>query len=180
MSNIFRQHVVLIVDLFLYRIIMSGDSPNAHRNEVFDFKEGRSSPIATSSKDIGIQSGSSGGGGGAVTASVLVEPSKETTEHNKEEEHVDLNSTTLNNSSECDDMLSIDAEKTLKLDDSSNSNNSKNNKDEKKNLNGDYDKLDGVWNKNEQKKDDGINYDDDNCIVQCLYYSIQCCDCAIM
>lgn len=151
---------------------MSGDSPNAHRNEVFDFKEGRSSPIATSSKDIGVQSGNSG----VVTASVLVEPHRE----EKEEDRVDLNSTTLNNTTETTDMLSIDAEKTMKLDDSSSGAVRKKSSDDAKNANGEYDKLDGVWNKNEPKKEDGISYDDDNCIVQCLYYSMQCCDCAIM
>ncbi|KAJ8938575.1 hypothetical protein NQ314_011434 [Rhamnusium bicolor] len=114
---------------------MSGDSPNSHQNDIFDFKEGRSSPLPTTSKDVAIQSGE------VVQASVLVEPDKD-----KEDDSKGLNSPILNNSSN-DEHCKSDPDQTVQLDEMSYSGKRKGDKDdpEKKKLNGDFDKLDGVW-----------------------------------
>ncbi|KAJ8948749.1 hypothetical protein NQ318_017918 [Aromia moschata] len=114
--------------------IMSGDSPNSHQNDLFDFKEGRSSPTPTTSKDVGVQSGE------VVQASVLVEP------HRDDDAGKDLNSPILNSGS------GEDPEQTVQLDDLDFSggkrrcdNADRKDSPEKKKLNGEFDRLDGVW-----------------------------------
>lgn len=140
---------------------MSGDSPNSHTNDIFDFKD-RSSPIPTTSKDIAVQSGPS-----IVTASVLVEPSK-VSECKPDEPGVDSPV-----SSVPDDVSS--PERTLKLDDTCNSGD----QNPDKQPNG-LDKLDGVWIPPVEEKKLGMNEDDEGCAVKCLYYTMQCCECTIM
>ncbi|KAJ8985151.1 hypothetical protein NQ317_012803 [Molorchus minor] len=151
------------------RSIMSGDSPNSHQNDIFDFKEGRTSPAPTTSKDIGIQSGE------VVQASVLVEPTKE-------DESKDLNSPILNNGAN-EDRSSCEQDQTVQLDDLSYNGKGKGDKDdqERRKLNGEFDKLDGAWvPRNDIKKNNKTEDDDDNCTVKCLYYTMQCCECSIM
>ncbi|CAH0547784.1 unnamed protein product [Brassicogethes aeneus] len=146
--------------------IMSGDSPNAHKNEIFDFsKEGRSSPVPTTSKDAAVQisNPAPAAAAGIVQTSVAVEPEKRV----KEEEPLDICCPTLN---ESDDLKRQDSEEGLKFDDRDDS-------DEKdKKANG-GDKLDGVWvptaKKDKPRQDEEM---DDNCVVKCLYYTLQCYD----
>lgn len=149
---------------------MSGDSPNTHQTDIFDFKEGRSSPAPTTSKDATVH------GGEVVQASVLVEPDKD---KDKEDESKDLNSPILNNSSQ-DERRQSDAEQTVQVDELNFSGKDKDRR-EKRKLNGDLDKLDGVWvPSREPRKEVKSDDDDDNCTVKCLYYTMQCCECTIM
>lgn len=173
------------------RSIMSGDSPN--RDDFFEFpKDGRSSPTPTSSKDVGIQSGIAGNT--VAQASILVDPKeqkdKDKDDKDKDKEDDILNSPTSNNSSHDEK----DNDKTLPLEDSFNPDKDrkddkdrgddkkdKNDKNGDKKLNGD--RLDGVWVPTDKKSNDidfGNDKDDNNCLVQCLYYSMQCCDCNII
>ncbi|KAJ8925188.1 hypothetical protein NQ315_001374 [Exocentrus adspersus] len=155
--------------------IMSGDSPNTHQTDLFDFKEGRVSPAPTTSKDVGVQSG-----GELVQASVLVEPAKD----NKEEEDNKEMSSPILNGSQDERRCSTDADdQTVQLDELhfSGSGRGEDRRQEKRKLNGEADKLDGVWVPNrEPRKDTKAEEEDDNCTVKCLYYTMQCCECTIM
>lgn len=146
---------------------MSGDSPHAH-NDIIDYIDGgRSSPAPTTSKDPQPLTTS------VVQASVLVEPEKD-----HEEEENGLCSPILNNTS-CDDNINNqDSDKTFPLDDLDH-NGKKKDKNEKGKLNGEADKLDGVWMSNDTRKKP-LEEDDDNCVVNCLYYTMQCCECVII
>ncbi|XP_018570518.1 uncharacterized protein LOC108910414 isoform X2 [Anoplophora glabripennis] len=153
--------------------IMSGDSPNTHQTDIFDFKEGRTSPAPTTSKDAAVQSG-----GEVVHATVLVEPEKDK-DKDKEDESKDLNSPILNNASQ-DERRSSDPDQTVQLEELKFSGKDKDRR-EKRKLNGDLDRLDGVWvPSRDPRKDVKAEEDDENCTVKCLYYTMQCCECAII
>lgn len=155
---------------------MSGDSPSSHATEtIFDFKEGRHSPIPTTSKDPTQQN--------FVTASVLVEPPppplppKKEKDEEKEQDGCPLNSPIANNTSDVNDEHHGD-EETLKLNDGGGGCGFDDNKrDDEKKLNG-PDMLDGKWIpaqdaiKNEKEEEE--------CAVKCLYYTMQCCECTIL
>lgn len=136
---------------------MSGDSPTSHANEaIFDFREGRSSPIPTTSKDpIPPHS--------IVTASVLIEPKK------ADEEKQD--SAVLTSPVPKESKDEAIKEETLKLNDSSGCGNPP----EKANGS---DKLDGSWIPAHDEK--AADKEDEECAVKCLYYTMQCCECTII
>ncbi|XP_019870218.2 uncharacterized protein LOC109598740 isoform X2 [Aethina tumida] len=158
----------VLYGIFVERLlsIMSGDSPNAHRDQNFDFtKESRSSPLPTTSREHTLQSTAVPD---AQKASVAVEPEK------KEGEPLDICCPTLNND-ECEDKRrNSDASDKAKFDDRDRDTPDKN---EKRKLNG-GDKLDGVW-VTPKKKPEEVE-EDDNCLVKCLYYTMQCCECNVM
>ncbi|CAH2000385.1 unnamed protein product [Acanthoscelides obtectus] len=87
---------------------MSGDSPNSHRNEIFDFREGsgRQSPGPTTSKDTAIAPNA-----GVVQASVLVEPDKD-----KEEEEKALMCSPILNNPSPDGSYNQEQDKTVRAD----------------------------------------------------------------
>lgn len=65
---------------------MSGDSPNSHRNELFDFsKDGRNSPIPTSSREITLPPLPPIPSSTTVQDAVLVEPAKDKESEEKSE-----------------------------------------------------------------------------------------------
>lgn len=143
---------------------MSGDSPHSH-NDIEYIDSGRSSPAPTTSKDPQATS--------VVQASVLVEPEK-----NQDEDERALCSPILNNST-CDEKHnSQDLEKTVSLDDLDH-NGKKKDKNEREKLNGDVDKLDGVWIPSNDARKKPLE-EDENCMVNCLYYTMQCCECVII
>lgn len=142
---------------------MSGDSPSSHAAEtIFDFREGRHSPVPTTSKDPIPQQN-------IVTASVLVEPPKK--EEEKEQEACLFNSPIANNTSEVKDER--DNEETMKLNDC---NAYDDKRDDPRKLNG-SDMLDGKWIPAQDAKSEK---DDEECAVKCLYYTMQCCECRIL
>lgn len=142
---------------------MSGDSPSSHVTEtIFDFKEGRHSPIPTTSKEPTPPRN-------IVTASVLVEPPKK--EEEKEQESCPFGSPVANNG---DDVKADRGdEEPPKLDDSGGR---EDRKDELRKHNG-ADALDGKWVPPLDAKSDK---DDEECAVKCLYYTMQCCECTIL
>lgn len=145
---------------------MSGDSPHAH-NDIIDYIDGgRSSPAPTTSKDIQPISTS------VVQASVLVEPEKDREDENS------LCSPILNNPSD-DNRDNRDPDKTVALDEL-NYDGKKKDKNDRKKLNGEADKLDGVWIPSSDPRKKPLEEDEDNCVVNCLYYTMQCCECVIL
>ncbi|XP_044270206.1 uncharacterized protein LOC123014941 isoform X2 [Tribolium madens] len=153
--------------------IMSGDSPNAFTNEnVFDFKEGRSSPAPTTSKDHNQS--------GVVTASVLVEPQKEkekSKDKDKEEEdEPDFSSPTLNPEDK-ENRRRSDADKTLELNDPK-YDDDKGKKEEQNLLNGGLDRLPNPYARSKELGEE--DSEDDTCIVNCIYYTMECCKCSIV
>lgn len=164
-------YLLLLINPFLYvyifsRSIMSGDSPNMHRNEMFDFKEGRQSPTPTTSKD----------GANAIQASIIVEPG--TNKKEEEDESPSLVSPILNNA--YDESRKTDGDQTMRLDELSYSGKKDDDKDEKRMLNGELDKLDGVWVPSNNTRKKSIEEEDDDKCVNCLYYTMQCCECTII
>lgn len=141
---------------------MSGDSPSSHAAEtIFDFKDGRHSPIPTTSKEPAPHN--------IVTASVLVEPPKK--EQEKEQEACPFNSPIANNTGDVKNERNN--EETLKLNDSSGYDDKM---EDAKKLNG-SDKLDGKWIPAQETKSEK---EDEECAVKCLYYTMQCCECRIL
>lgn len=155
---------------------MSGDSPSSHATDtIFDFKEGRQSPIPTTSKESTSQPQN------FVTASVLVEKPPKRDEE-KEQESCLFNSPLANNTCEVNNEHGND-ESTLKLNSTGGGGGGGggfdgDKKDEQRKLNGPSDMLDGKWipaqdaTKNEK--------DEEECAVKCLYYTMQCCECTIL
>jgi len=154
--------------------MMSGDSPNSHGKDYFDFKEkeGRSTPPPTTSKDISVQSSSGGkdAKGDIVSASVLAEPPKEHGPGTNFVGIIDGHSEHKN-----DDEIVSTEDKPLRNDDRPEAGDKK---DAPKKLNGTIDKLDGNWVPPAEKKED--DEEEDNCGVKCLYYTLQCCECTVM
>ncbi|KAK4877709.1 hypothetical protein RN001_010215 [Aquatica leii] len=149
------------------RAMMSGDSPNSHTKDYYDFKEGRSTPPPTTSKDIAIQSSSGGGEAKAeiLAASVILEPLKEPCSN-----HVGVIDSQSNHKN--DDEIIAQEDKPLKSEHLTD-------EGDQKKLNGTIDKLDGNWvPTSDVKKDEEDS--DENCAVKCLYYTLQCCECSIM
>lgn len=147
---------------------MSGDSPHAHNDIIEYIDGGRSSPAPTTSKDPQPISTS------VVQASVLVEPEKDC-----EESENSLSSPIFNNLT-CDDSgESQDNDKTVPLDELDH-NGKKKGKNNDRKLNGDADKLDGVWIPNNDPRKKPLEEDEENCAVNCLYYTMQCCECTIL
>lgn len=146
---------------------MSGDSPSSHATEtIFDFKEGRHSPIPTTSKEQTNPHN-------FVTASVLVEqPPKKDEEKEQTDDACLLNSPILNNtgSNVHDDVGNED--KSLQLNDVGNCD------EKKKKLNG-PDMFDGKWIPAPQQ-DVKNDKEEEECAVKCLYYTMQCCECTIL
>lgn len=142
---------------------MSGDSPSSHATEtIFDFSQGRHSPIPTTSKEHNI-----------VTASVLVEqPPKKDEE--KEQEAALLNSPIVNNTCESVDDGKVN-EETLKLNDARGCDDGKG---DVKKQNGPADMLDGKWIPAPDVKQN--DKEEEECAVKCLYYTMQCCECTIL
>ncbi|XP_060535020.1 uncharacterized protein LOC132707254 isoform X2 [Cylas formicarius] len=163
-----------LADAF-WSMMSSGDSPGARAHEVFDFKEagqsgGRASPLPTTSKEVGVQSG-----GGVVQASVLVEPPGDGGGGGEEQLAA---SPTLHGSE--DGGKRDEAEQTLAIDDLGDGKGDGGGGDEKASRKkGDRDKLDGVWVP-EAKKPPAEDDADDNCVVKCLYVAMTCCECSIM
>ncbi|KAF5292134.1 hypothetical protein FQA39_LY14089 [Lamprigera yunnana] len=146
------------------RAMMSGDTPNSHAKDYFDFKEGRSTPPPTTSKDIAVQSCSSGDAKADIlTAAVILEPIKEPYNN-----YIEITDSKSNHSNE--DEIITQEEKPFKnahLADEENN----------ERLNGIIDKLDGNWVPSSDLKKEEY---DDTCTVRCLYYTLQCCECSIM
>lgn len=134
---------------------MSGDSPNAHTNNVFDYLEGRSSPTPTTSKEANT----------LVAASVLVEPSKA---DEKERNSISLPGSKAHDATDQSKLLKLEGKTEID-----------GNKEPPKDVNGSNEKLNAklVPPPNSVK---GDNDDDENCIVKCLYYTMQCCECTII
>ncbi|XP_015833470.1 uncharacterized protein LOC659636 isoform X2 [Tribolium castaneum] len=150
--------------------IMSGDSPNAFTNEnVFDFKEGRSSPAPTTSKEHNQ--------GGVVTASVLVEPQKEKSKDKdkEEEDEPDFSTPTLNPGDK-ENRRQSDADKTLDLNDPKYDGDK--GKEEQNLLNGGLDRLPKPYASSKELGEE--ESEDDTCIVNCIYYTMECCKCSIV
>lgn len=149
---------------------MSGDSPNAFTNEnVFDFKEGRSSPAPTTSKDNNQS---------VVTASVLVEPPKEkekNKDRDKEDDEPDF-STPVLNPGDKDNRRKSNAERTLEFSDPNFDNDKSGKKEDQNLLNGGLDRLPNPY----ARKETGEEEEDDTCIVNCIYYTMECCKCSIV
>ncbi|XP_076272561.1 uncharacterized protein LOC143204022 isoform X2 [Rhynchophorus ferrugineus] len=176
-------------------IMSSGDSP-AHHNrtaETFEFSpgqseprsflhdsktlpvEGRSSPVATTSRDVGVQKGVTDDKvKGEVQASVLVEPG----EGRDKEEKEYFGSPTLNNEEIHSDNDKDASRRSTDNDGGYGGRDRRDRKDDKFRKNGNIDRLDGVWVPKEQKP--RSEQDDDNCIVKCLYVTMTCCECSIM
>lgn len=156
--------------------MMSGDSPNSHGKEFFDFKEGRSTPPPTTSKDIAVQSNTAAAevksDTGAV--SVLAEPLKEHGPATNCIGFLDARSDSRND----DDIVKTD-DKCIKEDDRDRHEAGDKGDAPPHKLNGSVDMLDGQWiPPADLKKQD--EEQDDNCTVRCLYYTLQCCECTIM
>ncbi|RZC33518.1 hypothetical protein BDFB_013065 [Asbolus verrucosus] len=153
---------------------MSGDSPNAFTNEnVFDFKEGRSSPAPTTSKDHIY--------GNVVTASVLVEPQKEKgkdKDKEADEDHPDFSSPTFNGGADKENRRRSDADKTLELNDPKYNSEKGDKKEEQNLLNGGLDKLPNPYGRSKEYNEE--ESDEDSCIVNCIYYTMECCKCSIV
>lgn len=192
-------------------IMSSGDSPTHHNRtaEAFDFPptnqsdnkplpieakplptDGRSSPVATTSRDIGVQSGQektankSGqektddkSGRSEIQAAVLVEPGGD--HKDKDDEGKAFGSPTLNNIEGGGDRDKETERRGKGNDGGYEGKEKKDRKDEKFRKNGNIDKLDGVWLPKDQKKPHE-EQEDDNCIVKCLYVTMTCCECSIM
>lgn len=157
--------------------MMSGDSPNSHSKDFFDFKEGRSTPPPTTSKDIAIQSSSNipDGKTDIVAASVLAEPLKE---HGPGTNYVGVIEGHSDHHKNDDEILSSE-DKPFKDDSRPEAGDKNDKRDSPKKINGTIDQLDGSWiPPADVKKDE--DEEDDNCTVKCLYYTLQCCECTIM
>lgn len=148
---------------------MSGDSPNAFTHEhVFDFKEGgRTSPVPTTSKD---HQGTQG-----VTASVLVEPPQKDGE--KKEDEPDFSSPTLNpNSGEKRHSI---PDNTLELNEQKYEGDKREKEDE--NLLNNGGGLGAKVHPKPPKQGNEVEErEDDSCIVNCIYYTMECCKCSIL
>ncbi|KAB0795908.1 hypothetical protein PPYR_09969 [Photinus pyralis] len=144
------------------RSMMSGDSPN-----YLDFKEGRSTPPPTTSKEVLAQDAHSGEcKSDILAASVILEPLK-----NKEMCYIDVDNEPR--ASKKDDDIITPDNNALKSDLKENCG--------KAELNGLLDQTDAsvVPSTNSEKKEcDEEN--NNSCVVNCLYYSLQCCECNIM
>ncbi|XP_030766163.1 probable pre-mRNA-splicing factor ATP-dependent RNA helicase DEAH5 isoform X2 [Sitophilus oryzae] len=187
----------------IWSIMSSGDSP-AHHNrtvEAFDFNPdridppkpylleakslpqeaggGRGSPVATTSRDVAVQSGKGEDKAkGEVQASVLVEPGGGRDKDKEEEgEEKFFGSPTLNNEEE-DRNRDKDDERRLRDNGDGGYGGKDRRKDDKFRKNGNIDKLDGVWIPKDKKPQN--ESEDDNCIVKCLYVTMTCCECSIM
>lgn len=145
---------------------MSGDSSNSHTNDIFDFKEDRVSPVPTTSKEIGIQGGST-----VVTASVLIDAKLD----EKPEEFIPHSPASIIGDVE-NDFAS--AERTLPINE--NSTCGEPDPDPVNNKQNGLDKLDGQWIHPKDEKGTQQSQDEENCTVKCLYYTLQCCECTIM
>lgn len=146
---------------------MSGDSPSSHATEtIFDFKEGRHSPIPTTSKDPTQHN--------FVTASVLVEKPPKKDEEKKQEASL-LSVPIANNTSEVIDDHGN--EEKLKLNDGGDHGCDDDGKGVENKLNGPADMLDGKWIPAQDVKNDK---EEEECAVKCLYYTMQCCECTIL
>jgi len=153
--------------------MMSGDSPNSHSKELFDFKEGRSTPPPTTSKDIAVQSGSSTADAKTdvvAASSVLAEPPKE---HGPGTNYVGVIDPHADHKHD-DDIVATE-EKPLKSDDHPEAGDKR---DVSKKINGMIDKVDGNLAPSSEKKQE--EEEDDSCAVKCLYYTLQCCECTVM
>ncbi|KAF5295495.1 hypothetical protein FQR65_LT10483 [Abscondita terminalis] len=150
----------------IFSAMMSGDSPNSHAKDYFDFKEGRSTPPPTTSKDVVVLNNSGEAKAEILAASVILEPLKQPC--NNQLGVTDGGQPNHKN----DDEIIAQEDKPLK---------SENLTDEgdRKKLNGTIDKLDGNWNPNSSTKKNEDD-SDENCAVKCLYYTLQCCECNIM
>ena len=176
-SNNHQQLPIVFNTLFFSSSIMSGDSPNAFTNEnVFDFKEGRSSPAPTTSKDQNTS--------GYVTASVLVEPQKEKgkdkDKDKEDEDRPDFSTPTLNPGADKEKRRPSDADKTLELNDPRNEDSGKggDKKEEQNLLNGGLDRLPNPYARSKAYDDE--DSEEDTCIVNCIYYTMECCKCSIV
>lgn len=143
---------------------MSGDSPNPHKNELFVFLDGRAplqplTPILSpASKDVAVQSGS----GGICLYSAAISIDERCRDDDDKGTCSPLISTRT-----YEDSRSSDNDKTPPVLDSLSPGKTK--KDRRKM------KL--------CKKEKGnykVQDDDDEWTVNCLYYTLQCCDCSIM
>lgn len=149
---------------------MSGDSPSAFTNEnVFDFKEGRSSPGPTTSKENNQ----------VVTASVLVEPPKEKLKDKEGEiDEPDFSDPTLNPVGDKRNKPKSDDDKTLDLDDPHYDLAKKENNKEDQNLL--YNGLDRLPNPYARQKEFDEESEENKCMVNCVYYTMECCKCSIL
>lgn len=151
---------------------MSGDSPSAFTNEnVFDFKEGRSSPGPTTSKEHNQR----------VTASVLVEPPKEEVKNKESEttDEPDFSDPTLNKPVvDRQTKPKSDDDKTLDSNDPNYELSKKEDSKEDQNLlsNG----LDRLPNPYARQKDFDEESEENKCLVNCIYYTMECCKCTIL
>ncbi|CAH1366806.1 unnamed protein product [Tenebrio molitor] len=165
--------ILLLCVLQYYFSIMSGDSPNAFTNEnVFDFKEGRSSPAPTTSKDHNQS---------VVTASVLVEPQKEKgkeKEKEGDEDQPDFSSPILNPETNKENRRKSDADKTLEMNDDKYGDEGKDKKEDQNLLNGGLDRLPNPYARSKEYGEE--ESEDDTCVVNCIYYTMECCKCSIV
>lgn len=149
---------------------MSGDSPSAFTNEnVFDFKEGSSSPAPTTSKEHNQ----------VVTASVLIEPPKEKVKEKEgETDEPDFSDPTLNPVGDKRSKPKSDDDKTLDLDNPNYELTKKGNNKEDQNLL--YNGLDRLPNPYARQKEFDEESEENKCMVNCVYYTMECCKCSIL
>ncbi|KAK5642976.1 hypothetical protein RI129_009143 [Pyrocoelia pectoralis] len=145
---------------------MSGDSPNTHTKDYLDFKEGRSTPPPTTSKDVVVQNNVGEECKPEIlAASVILEPLK-----NKELCYIDVGDEHLPHKKNDDIITPEDKNVRSDLKDEG----------DRKGLNGMIDQIDGNLLPPPALEKEDSDAENNNCVVNCLYYSLQCCECNIM
>ncbi|XP_050513499.1 uncharacterized protein LOC126889320 [Diabrotica virgifera virgifera] len=142
---------------------MSGKSPNSHKNEFFVFSDVKTAlpslnSAVSTTKDVGIQNGT----GGILLSSAL------SVEHDKMEGISKFSNVVA--TSRCEDVTFPDTETTMPLSEISPSLKIKKRGKERR-----Y-----TLNKNKKQKDKKCDEKDDDWIDDCMYYTLQCCECIII
>ncbi|XP_018330685.1 uncharacterized protein LOC108740737 isoform X2 [Agrilus planipennis] len=147
--------------------MMSGDSPNSQKHELFEFKEDRKPPSPTTSRDAAVQIENANANNTDLAAAsafsdkVNDEVSKEPYANEVHEPHKNE-----------DEILATAEEVPLRTEKRQSSDGNYVSRND--NLN----RLDGITIKPVNKKEE--TEEDESCGIKCLYYTLQCCECTIM